>query len=75
MTDTPHAVARGATAGQTAVDGKYPRRACMTRCRAEPESVLGYSYSGPHQHSEQRPNGLGLSRAPPLHRWSHPSKA
>eukprot|EP00965_Chrysotila_dentata_P039618 1316901-Pleurochrysis_carterae.AAC.1 len=47
----------------------------MTRCRAESESVLRYPYSGPHQYSGQRPNGLGLPGAPPLHRWSRPSKA
>eukprot|EP00965_Chrysotila_dentata_P085802 2831708-Pleurochrysis_carterae.AAC.1 len=64
----------GAAAGQIAVDGKDPHRACLPQCPAEPNLVLTHPCSGPHQHSGQRPSGLGLPSAPPLHRWSHPSK-
>eukprot|EP00965_Chrysotila_dentata_P113998 3769713-Pleurochrysis_carterae.AAC.1 len=46
----------------------------MTRCRAEPESVLKYPYSGPHQHPGRQPSGLELPRAMPLRRWSHPPR-
>eukprot|EP00965_Chrysotila_dentata_P035393 1177542-Pleurochrysis_carterae.AAC.1 len=65
---------KGATVGQTAVGGKDPRRVCMTRCRAEPESVLKDPYSGPRQHPGRQPSELELPRAPPLRRWSHPPR-
>eukprot|EP00965_Chrysotila_dentata_P021853 723762-Pleurochrysis_carterae.AAC.1 len=46
----------------------------MPQCPAEPNFVPTHPCSGPHQLSGQRPSGLELPSALPLHQWSHPSK-
>eukprot|EP00965_Chrysotila_dentata_P086710 2861915-Pleurochrysis_carterae.AAC.1 len=61
-------------AGQTVVGRKNPRRVCITRCRAELESVREYPYYSPHKHPGWQPSGPELPRAPPLRRWSHPPR-